>query len=450
MHLNTVTQSHTLPWLQSLPQKVAHTCVTSPPYWGLRDYGIEPVQWPEVSYRLFAGMQPITIPAMLCNLGLEETPEAFIGHMVTVFREVHRVLRDDGTLWLNIGDTYYAGKGTSGAANSKQVAKSINTEAVNYADYGETRPQDRKHEIIKPKDMCGIPWMLAFALRADGWYLRQDIIWSKPNPMPESVTDRCTKAHEYIFLLTKNKKYYFDQKAIAVPYADKTYTTFGTGGGDGFGDGSGLVKSENWNSSIKERKPKIWKSPAGWDTSSGNGGHGAFHRGGREQNKKEWNPEHGGSGSGFKGHSGNYDTEGNLIGTGKANRRDVWHHEDHQSLLHWLGHNHPDQLRQFLAESGHMTDIWEVATKPFKEAHFATFPMDLIEPCILAGCPIDGIVLEPFAGSNTTGITSLKLQRNYLACELKPEYINIADRRDLAENGLFSANHTQSINQPTT
>jgi site-specific DNA-methyltransferase (adenine-specific) len=268
--------------------------------------------------------------------------------------------------------------------------------------------------------------------------------------MPESVTDRCTKAHEYIFLLTKNKKYYFDQKAIAVPYADKTYTTFGTGGGDGFGDGSGLVKSENWNSSIKERKPKIWKSPAGWDTSSGNGGHGAFHRGGREQNKKEWNPEHGGSGSGFKGHSGNYDTEGNLIGTGKANRRDVWHHEDHQSLLHWLGHNHPDQLRQFLAESGHMTDIWEVATKPFKEAHFATFPMDLIEPCILAGCPIDGIVLEPFAGSNTTGITSLKLQRNYLACELKPEYINIADRRDLAENGLFSANHTQSINQPTT
>lgn len=406
MQLNTVTHQHTLEWLQSLPDKVAHTCVTSPPYWGLRDYGTPAVHFPEVSYRLFAGLPEVVIPAMDSKLGLEETPEAFIGHMVAIFREVYRVLRDDGTLWLNIADTYWGQKGKSGAANSKHVAECINSEAINYADYGEFRPQDRRHEIIKPKDLTGIPWMLAFALRADGWYLRQDIIWHKPNPMPESVTDRCTKAHEYIFLLTKSRKYYFDALAIAEPYADKTYTTFGAGV-SGNGDGSGLVKSENWHNSIDKRQPKEWKVPSGWDTTTGEGGHGNIHKEGRTDRIKTKHTFGNRNGQLNRLHSGN-----NFFATGLANKRSVW----------------------------------TVATKPFKEAHFATFPEALIEPCILAGSPLDGIVLEPFAGSNTTGILAIKLQRNYLAAELNPDYIQLSETRDHHENGFFSASHLKQIN----
>ena len=147
--------------------------------------------------------------------------------MVEVFREVRRVLKDDGTAWINIGDRYWGGKGQSGASWDKEHGTGKNVKAKSYTNPGETRPQDGKHHEIKPKDLVGIPWMLAFALRADGWYLRQDIIWSKPNTMPESVTDRCTKSHEYIFLLSKSRKYYYDAYAIATPYADKTLTTFG-------------------------------------------------------------------------------------------------------------------------------------------------------------------------------------------------------------------------------
>jgi DNA modification methylase len=361
MQLNTVSHQHTLEWLQSLPDKVAHTCVTSPPYWGLRDYGTPAVHFPEVSFRLFAGLPEVVIPAMDSKLGLEETPEAFIGHMVAIFREVYRVLRDDGTLWLNIADTYWGQKGKSGAANSKHVAECINSEAINYADYGEFRPQDRRHEIIKPKDLTGIPWMLAFALRADGWYLRQDIIWHKPNPMPESVTDRCTKAHEYIFLLSKSTKYYYDHQAI--------------------------LEEANYDG----RKDTVMKGSSKY-------ANGYF--------------------------PSDVDTKSiALVG--------------HERWKNKLNDDIPARNKR---------SVWTVATKPFKEAHFATFPEALIEPCILAGSPLDGIVLEPFAGSNTTGILAIKLQRNYLAAELNPDYIKLSETRDHHENGFFSASHLKQIN----
>jgi DNA modification methylase len=269
--------------LREMEAGTAQCCVTSPPYFGLRDYG--------------HGEQ----------MGLEPTPDEFVAGMVDVFREVRRVLRDDGTLWLNIGDSY-AGSGKGPAGNLRKENDEANmwrTSASGLIPQG-----------CKQKDLIGIPWMLAFALRADGWYLRQDIIWSKPNPMPESVQDRCTKAHEYLFLLSKGPRYYYGAAAIAEQ---------ATG-----------------------QKP------------------------------------------------------GNTQET--RNKRSVW----------------------------------EVATQPFSEAHFATYPPALIEPCILAGSPEGATVLDPFGGAGTTGLVADRLRRNAILIEINPEYAALAERRLRNEAGMFA------------
>lgn len=235
MELNKIYNQDCVEGMNQLQDGSVHCCVTSPPYWGLRDYGVD-------------GQH-----------GLEETPDAFIARQVEVFREVKRVLRNDGILWLNIGDSY------ANAGRKRTVEQvtggSITGKGTHIAG------KDQINKVtgdLKRKDMVGIPWMLAFALRADGWYLRQDIIWNKPNPMPESCNDRCTKSHEYIFLLTKSERYFYNAAAIATPYKEKTFTTFGIES-KGYGDGSGLIQSENWARDIKVRKPKQWKTPDGWD-----------------------------------------------------------------------------------------------------------------------------------------------------------------------------------------
>lgn len=278
------------------------TCVTSPPYFGLRDYGHDG------------------------QIGLEETPDQYIEAMVEVFSCVKNILADDGTLWLNIGDSY--------AGNNSQAS---NNERAGYGNPRE-RVVNRTGEGLKTKDLIGIPWMLAFALRADGWYLRQDIIWHKPNPMPESVTDRCTKAHEYIFLLSKSSKYYYDHEAIKEASNSKSEGI--RFGGNKYGD---------------DDDPK-------YATKSGNV-------------SKEYE---------------------------KANKRSVW----------------------------------TVATKPYEGAHFAVFPTDLIEPCIMAGAPVGGIVLDPFMGSGTTAQVAQSLGRQYLGCELNPEYAPLQKKR-LAQQSLI-------------
>lgn len=344
MELNKIYNQDCLTGMLQLPNGSVHCCVTSPPYWGLRDYGVD-------------GQH-----------GLEETPEAFIARQVEVFREVRRVLRDDGTLWVNIGDSY--------ATHARK--RSTVKDGVLY-NPSCTIQQNKVTGDLKRKDLVGIPWMLAFALRADGWYLRQDIIWSKPNPMPESCKDRCTKSHEYIFLLTKSEKYYYNAAAIATPYKEKTYTTFGIKS-KGYGDGAGLIQSENWARDIKVRKPKQWKTPDGWDT--GNGSHGAIHKSGRERGYKCTKEE-----QEFQG----------------ANKRSVW----------------------------------TVATKPFKEAHFATFPEELPYTCILAGCPEGGTVLDPYMGAGTTALVARKTGRNFIGFELNPDYLHIADSRLIKELGMF-------------
>ncbi len=302
----------------------AQMCVTSPPYFGLRDYGHEG------------------------QIGLEQTPEEYITAMVEVFRCVKDVLADDGTLWVNIGDSYV------GAMSQHKDSGSFgNTSCISKKTQGgipQTGRIERNRLLrengLKQKDLIGIPWMLAFALRADGWYLRQDIIWHKPNPMPESVRDRCTKAHEYIFLLSKSERYFYDHEA--------------------------------------SKEPAVSEKPAG------NKRHkyaDAYNTGASEEHR----------------------TKAGLVAL---------------AGVEW--------------ETRNRRSVWTVATKPYKGAHFATFPTALIEPCILAGSRPGDIVLDPFMGSGTTAAVSLQHGRQYLGCELNPEYGPLQQQRIDSEKNLFT------------
>lgn len=298
---NTIYQGDSLEVLKSFPSESVDCCITSPPYFGLRDYGMEG------------------------QIGLEDTPEAFVQRLTEVFREVRRVLKKEGTLWLNLGDSYSNDKVGNKETNKHKKAV---TDTFKKGDSG-----------LPHKNLIGIPWRTAFALQADGWYLRQDIIWAKPNPMPESVTDRCTKSHEYIFLLSKNKDYYFDNEAIAEP-------------------------------AIHKEDPRA--------------GYGRLHYRGKREGQE---------------------------GTGQENFVSI-------------------------KETRNKRSVWTVTTKPFLDAHFATFPEDLIAPMIKAGCPQGGIVLDVFMGAGTTAAVARKLNRKYVGIELNGEYIKIAERR-LSQEALL-------------
>lgn len=300
--------------LRTLPDVSVHCCVTSPPYFGLRDYGHDG------------------------QIGLESTPEAYVVRMVEVFREVRRVLRDDGTCWVNLGDSYN-GIGGPGKQNGGPIGP---TAAV--AIEG---TKGRRISGLKAKDLVGIPWRVAFALQADGWWLRQDIIWHKPNPMPESVRDRCTKAHEYVFLLTKSERYFYDAEAV----------------------------------SEAATKPP-----------------------------------------GSNGNFGNKDAASRMVGKLTGNMR--------------------PGVEYLTKPTRNRRSVWTVTTKPYSGAHFAVMPPDLVEPCIKAGCPEGGTVLDPFAGSGTTLAVAAELGRNAIGCELNPEYIELAERRILESRqsvALFEA-----------
>jgi len=316
------------------PQSV-HCCVTSPPYFGLRDYGVDG------------------------QIGLEPTPDEFVAAMVAVFREVKRVLRDDGTLWLNLGDSYAANR-TYQVNSTKGGPKHGPGQAA--GGKGSVVPDG-----LKPKDLIGIPWRVAFALQADGWYLRQDIVWHKPNPMPESVRDRCTKAHEYIFMLSKSPRYYYDIDAIKEPVLESSLArikqaNFANQKG---GDKDYQHTGQNANRSMRKTLENFAAAANKQD------GHGRRH-------------------AGFNDRFFSQDE-----GKPTRNRRSVW----------------------------------SVSTKPLKGAHFATFPPDLIEPCILAGCPIGGTVLDPFGGAGTTGLVAQQHGRNAVLLELNPEYAAMARER---------------------
>jgi len=359
--------------LRMLADESVHCVVTSPPYWGLRDYGTATWEEGDAGCDHKAGKNDTNNGAIRggpfrdncgkcgarridSQLGLESDFNTYVCEMVAVFREVRRVLRKDGTLWLNLGDSY------ASSINGRKAADIVDDDRTfrdkpfstvtndwqsrvgssgNRGNLGADHAFRISDPIFKPKDLCGIPWRVAFALQADGWWLRQDIIWSKPNPMPESVTDRCTKAHEYLFLLSKSERYFYDAEAIRE-------------------DGPSYV-----------RKP---------------------------------------------GHCSDESA-------------DAYVHSRQTNM----------SIRTIVTNGRNKRSVWEIATAPFSEAHFATFPPALIEPCIKAGCPQGGTLLDPFGGAGTTGLVADRLGRNAILIELNPEYAAMADRRIRDDAGMFAS-----------
>jgi len=374
---DTIIQGDALTVLKTFPDEFIDCCVTSPPYWGLRAYGTNPQIWggdkdcqhewqitlprrerhvedvkdSNSKQATNAGANCELSTQNICSkchawrgeLGLEPTPELYVQHIVEVFREVKRVLRDDGTFWMNIGDSY-ANNGVSdpskvGGFTGDRIRRGVKC------------IMDSRPKVIpaglKPKDLCMIPARVALALQADGWWLRQDIIWVKPNPMPESVTDRCTKSHEYIFLLSKSAKYFYDADAIKEPYSDE------------------------------------------------------IDRYGGDYKRRALNEKH--------------DTAEKANANSLARVRDM----------------RPDK------NGRNKRSVWTITTKPFSEAHFATFPPDLVEPMILAGCPEDGIVLDPFIGSGTVARVAVEHRRHYIGIDLNTEYVAMAEKRRQVMQRMF-------------
>jgi site-specific DNA-methyltransferase (cytosine-N4-specific) len=316
--------------------------VTSPPYWGLRDYGV-------------AG-----------QLGQEQTLREFIANMVEVFELCRQLLADDGTLWLNMGDSYAANR-------SYQVSDNKNPGAIAMGHQSRTRPP----EGLKRNDLIGIPWRLAFALQADGWYLRQDIIWHKPNPMPESVTDRCTKAHEYLFLLTKRERYYFDQDAILEPVSLNTHARVSQNVAEQIGS-----ERANGGAKTNGNMNAVWRKPGNTERVRDVG------IGGNARPRKA-----------------------------APNCSGIKNNESFDSALTIM----PDKRNK--------RSVWTIPTESYSEAHFATFPKALVEPCILAGSRPGDIIFDPFLGSGTVAQVAQRLGRHWIGCELNPEYIDLQHDR---------------------
>ena len=377
------------------------TVVTSPPYWGLRDYG-HPGQ-----------------------LGLESTPQEYIERMVEVFALVRELLADDGTLWLNMGDCYAgSGRGGNPTADSSTLQGSKEHQEASMVKRGGRLPAGLHESArqagqigrawvpapngLKQKDLVGQPWRLAFALQADGWYLRQDIIWHKPNPMPESVTDRCTKAHEYIFLLSKQDRYYYDADAIKEP------------------------ASENTN---PRRAGNGYKTPDGWDTTKGGGGHGSFHRDGREDGHTGYEHKRRVPGNvtppkgqkAYEAGDERHRTKSGLLAYAER-ARDVGvgaNARPRKAAPNGSGTKNNasfDAAMAIMPDKRNKRSVWTVATQSYSEAHFATFPEALIEPCILAGSRSGDVVFDPFFGSGTTGQVAQNLGRHWIGCELNRDY----------------------------
>ena len=481
--------------LKKVKTNTVNTCITSPPYWGLRDYNGEEKQ-----------------------LGMEDTPEEFVENLVNVFKEVKRVLRDDGTVWLNLGDSY-AGNSSRASNNGR-------------AGYGTEREGvfNKSGQGLKNKDLVGIPWRVAFALQTDGWYLRQDIIWHKPNPMPESVTDRCTKAHEYIFLLSKSSKYYYDNEAIKEDLAD-----------------SSVVRLSQQSLFEQEGSDRVPLKTNGKMKAVYSKSHGKYAT--KENEAAHRQGIHANRGENLVEVRNNLPKQKDLVSFLKktTNAKKLAENTDIplSKIEHWFrndksGFSYPTKedwfkVREFIDDwskdfneidtglssyelktdevlvSGkrNKRSVWTVTTKPFKGAHFATFPMDLIAPCVLAGCPekicLDcgepyvrevesvsvkrnelpkddsryrpklydgnykdingkgdagynqskdlgfkkqcdcennetkgGTVLDPFGGSSTTGIFASANNRNSIMCELNAEYIEIAKNRINKDLGMFA------------
>lgn len=347
--------------LAKLADESVNCVVTSPPYWGLRDYGVDG------------------------QIGLEASVAEHISILRDVFREVRRVLRKDGTLWINYGDAYAGGGKGGNPPDSPHQKQATNKGSLLHAGLHETARQhgvvdrswQKPPEGLKAKDLIGLPWRLAFALQEDGWYLRQDIIWSKPNPMPESVSDRCTKAHEYIFLLSRSPRYHYDAEAVLEPCSPNTHARL----------------AQNVQDQVGSERA---------------------HAGGKTNGRMKAVARTVGVGSNAR------PRKAAPNGSGTKNNASF------------------DEAMAIMPTMRNKRSVWEVPSLGFSEAHFATFPPGLIEPCILAGCPEGGTVLDPFGGAGTTGMVADRLQRNAILIELNPAYAEIARNRIFKDAGMFA------------
>lgn len=460
--------------LKTLPDASVHCCVSSPPYWALRSY------------------LPAGHPDKHREIGSEPTVHDWVRTLVDVMREVRRVLRDDGTCFLNLGDSY-AGSGRGGNSDAstihtpqpdhaKRTARKV-SDAQRLSAVTTTGPRGAVGGL-KPKDLIGQPWRLAFALQEDGWWLRQEIIWNKRNPMPESVRDRFTKAHEHVFLLTKSERYYWDFQAIQEPASETTHTRR-AGTGVGFGHGYDDLA-----------KPR-YKTPDGWDTRKGDGGHGTFHKAGREKGHVPGNKTHSGA-EAYEAGDEHHRTKGGLVKYAerarerasageRMGREPGWRDRTPSGLATGTDRQHEeldgrfsekrklaeagsgtknngsfdeamavmpptrnprdvrtvdeDEYSQFLrwkAEQSVAPDVITLASQPFKGAHFATYPPALIEPFILAGCPPRGTVLDPFGGSGTTGLVADRNGRHAILIDLDARNLPMATSRIVSDGPLFA------------
>lgn len=376
--------------LRQMEDQSVNCCVTSPPYFGLRDYGVDG------------------------QIGLEGTPDAYVAKLVEVFREVRRVLRDDGTLWLNLGDSYASGtKGSGGTGKSTLGAASggngISAEGIARSQARQSMDVRQLDCGLPDKNLIGIPWRAAFALQADGWYLRQELIWAKPNPMPESVRDRCTRAHEQIFMLAKSGKPTIWRASdtgewshspdlserLSAPTDENPEATKPRWRGFDYFYDADAIKNPPSDALLKQ----IAEGYSGTDTKD-------FESGGAQ------------SASGTKSRI--------IENARKKIDKQRGHSRRHAGFNdRWDALSKSEQA----ALGSNKRSVWTVAPKPFNEAHFATFPPDLIEPCILAGCPKGGVVLDPFGGSGTTAGVAIKHGRNAILCELNPDYVGLIDAR---------------------
>jgi DNA modification methylase len=470
--------------LKELPKHHFHTVVTSPPYYGLRDYNTG--TWiggdPNCPHKRLTKISKDTATGHanmyehgdvvgdaiyrqecpICGakrqddqIGLELTPQDYVSRLVEVFRGVRDTLRDDGTVWLNLGDSYHNYRADGGSNVKQSVHNSKH-------DQPESSPH-RANKIhgLKQKDLMGIPWKVAFALQEDGWYLRQDIIWHKPNPMPESVKDRCTKSHEYIFLLSKSPNYYFDYEAIQEEAKD--WGTRDRSDGKYHNEGTGLSPHTGLEKSYETKnKRSVWKTKYKDDEEE------RTHRQGMSKTRGEK----------LIATRPNIPSQEDFVKfmRSKTNVKTLSESTsiERTTIEHWFrsdksGFSYPsrddwikisdlvndwspeyDDINERMTyEEFHFDDVvttdkknkrsvWTVTTKPYKDAHFATYPPDLIEPCIKAGCPKDGHVLDPFGGSGTTALVADRLNRNATVIELNKDYVDIAQKRIMGETPMFT------------
>lgn len=397
--------------LRTLDAESVQAVVTSPPYWGLRSY------------------LPAGHPDKPHEIGSEPTVQEWVDTMVGVMREVRRVLRSDGVAFVNLGDSYATGGGKVGAHPGG------GSDGERARVCAPLTPLNRMPMAgLKPKDLIGQPWMLAFALRADGWWLRQEIIWAKANPMPESTRDRCTKSHEHIFLLSKSERYFWDHEAFQEPVNGGSHARLPGnkrhGAADLYEAGDEHHRTKAGLVAYAERQRAKYKTPDGWDTRTGEGGHGQFHAEGREKGAIPPKADLASSGN-----DGGYaDGKSERMGRGAG-----WRERKLAEAGSGTKNNASfDEAMAVMPETRNPRSVWHFPSQPFRGAHFATFPEELVRRCLIGSTREGDTVLDPFGGSGTVGLVCDQMHRHSILIDLDERNLPMARERIVGDAPLFA------------